>query len=362
MKLVSLELAPFALELRSKLRTAHGEHRVRPAIVVRARDDAGHAGFGEAAPLPSQGTEDLEACRAALQRARSLVGAQLTDPASIDGLLEETWWRAVPAARHALELALLDLLAQERDVSIAELISPCLKRRVPVNALLESEAAEALAAEALQRVRDGFTALKLKVAAAPLAVDLARVRAVREAVGPAVELRVDANGGWSLDEARVALPALDAEAQLALCEQPVAELDDLEVLSRELALPLAADELLARPDVARAVLERRAASVLILKPMVLGGVRPALALSIAAREAGLEALVTTTLDGAIARAGALQLAAALPDLRRACGLATGRLLARDLAEDAPCVDGALLLPRGPGLGVVPSVPLAWENL
>jgi L-alanine-DL-glutamate epimerase-like enolase superfamily enzyme len=108
------------------------------------------------------------------------------------------------------------------------------------------------------------------------------------------------------------------------------------------------DETLAGHSV-QAVLDADAADVLVLKPMALGG--PDLTLSAArtAREAGVDAVVTTTIDGVVARLGALHVASAIPDVP-ACGLATGSLLAEDLAPDpAPVRDGRMAVPDGPGL-------------
>jgi L-alanine-DL-glutamate epimerase-like enolase superfamily enzyme len=153
------------------------------------------------------------------------------------------------------------------------------------------------------------------------------------------------------------VPALAAlgQHQLELCEQPVAA-DDLEALSRlsdRAPCPLAADESLALPEVLRALLERpRTVRILVLKPMVLGGLLPTLSLARQAASRGMDAYVTSSLDGVIARAGAAHLAAALPSGRYASGLGVGHLF-KDEPENHPFrpVRGRIQLPRTPGLGV-----------
>ncbi len=154
-----------------------------------------------------------------------------------------------PTARFALEVALLDLLGQEQALPIAQLLSPGARRWVAVSALLVGREPAELAAEAADRVAEGYTTLKLKVGAGPLEADLARLTAVREQVGPMVKLRVDANGVWSRDEAERALRAF-GPLQLELCEQPVAEadLEGLAAITAKRLCPIASDESLSAGD------------------------------------------------------------------------------------------------------------------
>jgi L-alanine-DL-glutamate epimerase-like enolase superfamily enzyme len=267
-----------------------------------------------------------------------------------------------PAARCGIELALLDDLGRRRGVPVARLLDPAAHAEVPVSALLATSEPVALTREARALVQEGFGTLKLKVAHAPLDEDLARAAVVRDAVGPDVRIRVDANGGWSEALALEALRRLTRVA-VELCEEPVHDAAALRRLRGATSIAIAADEALGDPrrrdEVAGAV------DVLVLKPMVLGGLVPALLL---ARRSARPAIVTTALDGAIARLGAAHLAAALAsDLSPnsnlgtgydngrkvfAAGLATGRLLAADVCEDpAPPVGGVVRLPDAPGLGL-----------
>lgn len=362
MKIARAELAPFALELAEAVRTGRGAHSRREGFVVRLTDAEGRIGLGEATPLPSQGTEDLASCREALRSLSALVGAELDRADQVDVLLHRLPWISAPAARHAAELAFLDLLAQHHGLPIAGELAPDLHASVAVNALLTSDAPAELAKEAAARAAEGFETFKLKVGARATSEDLERARAVRQAIGARGRLRIDANGAWSLEVARGALPAFHQTASVELCEQPVAGLEDLATLSRESPIPLAADELLADPRAAKSIIERRAAAALVLKPMVLGGLRPALKLAAKAHVAGLSAFVTTSLDGAIARAAALHLACAMPGQLPACGLATGFLLASDLGEEPiRVIGGRVASPIADGLGVRLTAALDWER-
>ncbi|MBS2027938.1 MAG: o-succinylbenzoate synthase [Deltaproteobacteria bacterium] len=361
MKLDAIELAAFRLPLARAVQTGAGTHVTREGFVIRIRDDQGRVGHGEATPLVSQGTESLESCEAALVAlGRRLLGLELSGASQLAELLpgEDT-----PAARCGLELALLDLLALEQRAPVASLLTTDALSRVAVNALLVEDHAEALAREAALRVAEGFSTLKLKVGARPLDEDLARVRAVANAAGARALLRLDANGAWPLPLARRALEAMSEIAELELCEQPVASLEDLGQLTSISPVPVAADELLARPEIAETLIHRRAAHAVVLKPMVLGGLLPAQRLAVRAARAGLEVIVTTTLDGVLARAGAWHLASALPGPLPACGLATGFTLAEDLGSDPMILErGRARVPTLPGLGVQPTRDLAWRDV
>ncbi len=184
-----------------------------------------------------------------------------------------------------------------------------LRAAVPVNALV-TRAPVAPAALA------GYPAVKVKVGG-PGDVEL--VAAVRDAVGPRVALRVDANGAWDLDTAVEAIGRL-ARFDLELVEQPVSSLDDLARLRRRVDVPLAADECVRSPDDARRLRTLGAADVLVLKVQPVGGVRAALVL---ADLAGVPALASSMYETSVGVAAGLALAAALPELPYACGLAPG---------------------------------------
>jgi O-succinylbenzoate synthase len=217
--------------------------------------------------------------------------------------------------------------------------------RVPVNATVPAVAAADV--PALLARFDGCRTAKVKVAerGQTLADDVARVRAVRAAMGPEGRVRVDANGGWNVDEAEHAAHAL-AGFDLEYLEQPCASVDELAELRKRLAdwdLPIAADESVRKAADPLEVARRGAADLLVVKTQPLGGV--ARALSIVA-DAGLRAVVSSALDTSIGLAMGVTLAAALPELPYDCGLGTASLLAADVTR-APLrpVDGSLPLGR-----------------
>ncbi|NQZ99677.1 MAG: o-succinylbenzoate synthase [Myxococcales bacterium] len=357
MRIACARIHSVALRLRAPLVTARTTIEARVGFVVGLHSDAGAVGWGEALPLPGFGSEDLPACRAALERwCRASVGAEVETLASspIGGTAR------TPAARCAVELALLDLEGQRRGLRIADLL--CVDTEpgesVAVNALLSGDDAPGVAASATRARRAGFRAVKLKVGAKSRERDVERVAAARSALGPSARIRLDANGAWSGDEALAILTDVERYG-IEYVEQPVPadDLESLASLRRRAKVRIAADEAVADESSAIALLDAEAADVLILKPPTLGGVRATAAIAKRAADAGVDCVVTSSIDSSLGIAGALQAAVALPEPaagpRLPCGLATGSLLEADIARGLSVRHGALTLPPDAGLGVHP---------
>ncbi|WP_125132839.1 o-succinylbenzoate synthase [Microbacterium sp. 10M-3C3] len=216
---------------------------------------------------------------------------------------------------------------------------------VPVNATVPAVAADAVGA-VLARF-DGCRTAKVKVAerGQQLADDVARVRAVRELLGPEGRIRVDANGAWNLDEAEHAVHAL-AEFDLEYVEQPCGSVEELAELRRRiryLGIPVAADESVRKVDDPLHVARAGAADLLVIKAQPLGGVRRALVI---VEAAGLPVVVSSALDTSVGLSMGVALAAALPDLPFDCGLGTASLFTGDVAAP-PLVPHGGELPTGP---------------
>lgn len=218
--------------------------------------------------------------------------------------------------------------------------------RVPVNCIVPAvppERAHAIVAAS------GCATAKVKVADEPgsLDADRERVAAVRDALGPSGFVRVDANARWSVDEAVVAVRALDTAAGgLQYVEQPCVTIEELAAVRRRVDVPIAADESIRRAEDPLRVAVAGAADIAILKCAPLGGVRRALAV---AEACGLPCVVSSALETSVGLAGEIALAGALPELDYACGLGTGALFTADVVEEPLLpVDGWLpVLRRAP---------------
>jgi o-succinylbenzoate synthase len=205
---------------------------------------------------------------------------------------------------------------------------PPVRDRIPVNVTVPAvtpQRAHAIVAAA------GCATAKVKVAepGQDAADDIARVEAVRDALGPAGKIRVDANGGWDLAQAERMLAELDRFG-LEYAEQPCAALDDLAALRRRTGVRVAADESVRRADDPLKVAAAEAADLVVLKVQPLGGVRAALRVADAC---GLPVVVSSAVETSVGLAAGVALAAALPDLPYACGLGTATMLTGDVTAD-----------------------------
>ncbi|WP_328389402.1 o-succinylbenzoate synthase [Nocardia sp. NBC_00416] len=218
-----------------------------------------------------------------------------------------------------------------------------LRDRIPVNCTVPAvtpERAHELVAGS------GCRTAKVKVADHPdaLAEDLARVEAVRSALGPAGAIRVDANAVWDVDTAIRAIREIDRAADgLEYVEQPCRTLEELAAVRRRVGVPIAADESIRRAEDPLRVAVAGAADIAVLKCTPLGGVRRALDVAAAA---GLPCVISSALETSVGLAAQLALAGSLPHLDHACGLGTVTLFEGDLVTDSlRPVDGYLPVPR-----------------
>lgn len=240
-----------------------------------------------------------------------------------DDVVAAPWWRA------AVEAAEEGWPAPLRD-------------RVPVNVTVP--AVDPATAHGLV-LRSGCTTAKVKVAepGQTSADDEARLEAVRDALGPAGRVRIDANGAWDVATAVRLVKVLDrAAGGLEYVEQPCATVEELAAVRRRVSVPVAADESIRRAEDPYRVRDLAAADVAVLKVQPLGGVRACLRI---AEDIGLPVVVSSALETSVGIAAGVALAAALPELPFACGLATVQLLADDVAREP-------LLPQDGSLPVV----------
>jgi O-succinylbenzoate synthase len=212
---------------------------------------------------------------------------------------------------------------------------PARRARIAINATVPAVAA-AQVPDVLTRFAGARTA-KVKVAepGQTLADDVARVEAVRALI-PTV--RVDANGGWTVAEAVAAASALTATGSLEYLEQPCRTVDELAELRRRIDVPVAADESIRKADDPLHVVRANAADIAVLKVAPLGGVSALLDI---AAQIDIPVVISSALDSAVGIATGLSAAAALPELRHACGLGTGGLFVDDVAEPVLPIDGYL---------------------
>jgi L-Ala-D/L-Glu epimerase len=350
------ELVPFALPFEEPYVTARGSLDRREMILLRLRADDGPAGLGEAVPLSLRGgagpAEVLEALHRAARRLRGTDITAMTEGSPVGAAAELVVELAAgghlpPPAVAALETALFDLAGKITGVPVWRLLGAERVEPVACNATLAAGAPEAVAASASRWLRLGFSTFKLKLGTE---YDVEQVAAAREAVGPEANIRVDANGAWSVDQAIERVHQL-APLGIELVEQPCATLDEMAEVARSVNVPLAGDESIASEADAAAARRKRACELATAKLAKVGGIGQAHGVAEA-----IPTYLSSALDGPVGIAAAAHAAQALyrdrPDPGLAHGLAT-QLLFGDTIAARQCElrDGELRLPEGPGLGV-----------
>lgn len=360
MRLASARAVPVRLRFRRPVRTARGEFQERAVVLLELRDPSGLAGYGEAAPWPGFTRETADDCRTVLEAAEALLAGVELGPGEWSPALDRHL-AGMPAARAAVQAALWDLEARRAGRTLADHLAvarippgrPVLAR-VGVAALLSGDDPRQVHREAVLARADGFRAVKLKLGGREPSLDVARSRAARDAVGPDVELRGDANGAWSLDQALTVLDALEP-CGFAYVEQPLQARDDRDLpeLRRRSPIRVALDESVVDESSLRRLLAAGAADLVVLKPALLGGPARALALAATARAAGVDAVFSHAFESAVGAHHALHCAAAWGDPAALHGLCTAGLFVTDLASPVECRGGWAEVPAVPGIGVEP---------
>ena len=333
------------LRLASALKTSYGAVREREILSVSLTDTDGLTGYGEAGPLQAYdgvSVERVERALAAyapvLESSEGKNGAQLIDACrGVDDL---------PAAFAAIDMALWDRAGRRAGKPVAALLTDNPAPAVSVNATLSALDRAGAATEAAAAVAAGFGCLKVKVGVGD---DAGRVAAVRAAVGPETDLRLDANGAWDVEQAVRAIELL-SPAGLELVEEPTHGLEAVREVRERVAVRVAIDETAAE----HGALGAGVADAVCLKISRCGGISGLIAAATLVRVSGAEVYLASTLDGPLGVAAAVHAAAALASRGALppCGLATLTLFA-DFENPLPAREGKIAVPAGGGLGVDP---------
>jgi L-Ala-D/L-Glu epimerase len=330
-----VEVIPYALPFREPYVTSRGILTRREMVLLRVSDDEGVEGLGEAVPLSLRGGTTLEQLVSELRRwadARSEGNGQLDDLSA--------------PARCAVETAMLDLDASRAMVPAWQKLGGNSGQPVRCNATLAAGEPQTVAQAAVEWAGAGFTSFKLKVG---VPRDRDQVGAVRRALGPEAQLRVDANGAWAPADALKKIRAMEGEGVM-LVEQPSETLEEMAEVRRGVDVWIAADESVADAEEMARAEELEACDLVTVKLSKTGG-----------PETGLRGLrhptfLSSALDGPVGIAAAAHAAQALRERDQDAGiphgLATQRLFASTIASVECELRGDMLhLAPGPGLGV-----------
>jgi muconate cycloisomerase len=358
MRITRIEAIPVRVPLKAGMvtKTAHGDHHTSDYVVVRVHSDTAHVGLGEATVSALWSGETSRSCVAAIDGliAPALVGA---DPTRITAVRKEMDFKIKlnPFTKAAIEMALWDLAGKALGVPVYRLLGGKLREVIPTKMMIGAFDPPRARALAEQFLGWGVRCLKVKVGL-DLEGDIARVRAVRELAGAGLPITIDANCGWNVTMARIALERL-RPFDLLLAEQPIApgDTESLASLRRAAGIPIMADESVFTLADAWSVLRAHAADVISIYPGKNGGIAASIEIAHLAQAAGIPCHLGSNLELGIGSAAMLHLACAVGNIDSETYPADilgphyheNDLLAQPLALDF----AGARVPDGPGLGV-----------
>ena len=353
MKITKIRLGRISVPLRVPFKTALRRVDSVEDIIVEIHTDEGAVGYGEAPPTGVITGDTAEAIIGAIRGhiAPVLLGRDVDDFEDVIKLVQSAVVHNT-SAKAAVDMALYDLYGQSCRLPVHRLLGSA-RRTITTDITVSVNSPEEMARDALDAVKRGYDTIKVKVGIDP-ALDVDRLAAIRQAIGPDLRLRIDANQAWSPKEAiRILNRMEEKNLSIELVEQPVKALDieGLRSVTAESPIPVLADESVFSPADALRIMQLHAADMINIKLMKCGGLYPAQQIIAAAEVYGVECMLGCMLEAKVSVNAAVELACARKAITRID--LDGPVLCR---ED-PVIGGAIFAEKDitvsdePGMGI-----------
>ncbi len=354
MKITKIEVGEVNIPLVTPFKTALRTVDHVNDLIVRITADDGQVGFGEAPPTAVITGDTKGSIRCAIEEfiAPSLIGMEIEN---LDGIMAKLHSCILKntSAKAAVDMAIYDLYAKNLGQPLYKVLGGR-KSQFETDITISVNPIDEMVSDSLKAVADGFHILKVKVGKEGLK-DVARIEAIRRAVGPDVILRVDANQGWTpKDAVRIIRAMEDRGLEIDLVEQPVHAHDfaGMQFVTGQVATPILADESVFSAEDAIALIQGRAADLINIKLMKTGGIYQAQKICAIAETYGVECMIGCMLESKISVSAGAHLAAAKGIITRA-DLDGPALCQIDPYEGGPIFDGPWIrMNDTPGLGIV----------
>ena len=353
MKITEIRIGEISVPLRTPFKTALRTVNSVEDIIVEIHTDTGNVGFGEAPPTGAVTGHTRGAIIGALKEhiTKSIVGLNI-------GNFEEIMLRlnrcmiGNTSAKAAVDMALYDLYGQLYQAPLYKLLGGY-RKEIITDITISVNSPEEMARDSIQAVKRGFETLKIKVGK-DARTDLERMKAIRNAVGYDVKLRIDANQGWKPKEAVQALLKMEAAGlDIEFVEQPVEahDIEGMKFVTDHVSTPVLADESVFSPQDALTILQRRAADLINIKLMKTGGLYNALKICSIAETYDVECMIGCMLEAKVSVNAAVHLAAAKSIITK-IDLDGPVLCREDPVEGGAVFDEYRITPGdAPGLGI-----------
>ena len=353
MLIQDIQIGRISLPLRHPFKTALRTVDAIEDVVVRVVADTGEVGYGEAPPTAVITGDTIGSIECAIRDfiRPALLGMEVEDLDGIMGRLHSCIQKNT-SAKAAVDMAVYDLYGKRFGAPLYQLLGGA-RKSFETDITISVNPIEEMVRDSLEAVERGYRILKVKVGKEG-AKDVERIAAVREAVGPQIRIRVDANQGWTAKEAVPIISAMeDRGLDIELVEQPVSahDIDGMAAITRQVRTPILADESVFSPADAVDIIRRGAADLINIKLMKTGGIWQALKICDVAEIYGVECMIGCMLESRLSVAAAAHLAAGRSVITR-CDLDGPSLCAADPYTGGPVFDGPRIIMSGdPGIGV-----------
>ena len=349
LRITDVEIFLFDIPLSSPFRIAIGEMTAANDLLIRVRTDQGVTGLGEACPFPPITGETQAANAAAARAIRDMILGQ--DPLAIDALLRRIGplVHSNPSAVAAFDMALHDILGKVAGLPLFRLLGGA-KATFETDITVSLDTHEKMTAEAAKYAGLGYRTIKVKVGLDP-DEDFARLAAIRDAVGPGVAIRIDANQGWSVPQAVHALRRMEPLA-IELCEQPVLASDTagLKAVRSRSPISIMADESLFGPADAVELIRAEACDTFNIKVMKAGGLLNSVRIAHVADAANMRCMVGCMIESNLALTAAAHVVASQANIVYADLDGNTEHVADPVVGGMKVKAGVVTMPESPGLG------------
>jgi L-alanine-DL-glutamate epimerase-like enolase superfamily enzyme len=349
LKITEVEIYLFDIPLVAPFRISIGEMSAANDLLVRVVTDQGIVGLGEACPFPPI-TGETQATNAAAARAirDMLIGK---DPLAVEGILRQIgpMVHANPSAVAAYDMALYDILGKVAGLPLFRLFGSG-KTQFETDITTGLDTPESMAAETKGYADRGYKTLKAKVGLDP-DTDVARIQAIRDAIGYGINLRIDANQGWSVPQAIYALRKME-KFKIQLVEQPVVASDiaGLKTVREASPIPVMADEACFLPADALKLVRAEACDYFNIKLMKAGGIANAVRIAHIADSANIRCMVGCMLESNIALTAAAHVVASQANIIFADLDGNAEHTVNPVIGGMAVKAGVVTMPEKPGLG------------
>lgn len=353
MKITKVRLGRISVPLRVPFKTALRQVSSVEDVIVEIHTDSGEVGFGEAPPTGAITGDTTGAIIGAFQDhiSKTLIGRDVDDFEALTKALQKCVVHN-SSAKAAADMALWDLYGKKYGMPVYKMLGGC-RNKIVTDITISVNPPEEMARDAINAMERGYDTLKVKVGIDP-SLDVARLAAIRDAVGPAPKIRIDANQAWSPKQAVRLLNQMQEKGlDIELVEQPVkaADLEGLKYVTERSYVPVLADESVFSVEDALKVVQMQAADLINIKLMKCGGLTNALEIATLADVCGVECMIGCMLEAKVSVNAAVHLACARSVITRV------DLDGPVLCSEDPVEGGAVFneknitVSEAPGLGV-----------